>query len=120
MAELATDFQDLIARELANPPPAIVRMAETTVSATSAVTIPLPPKAQGKPVSHTVHGVTLTDPFAWLRAENWQEAVNDVKLLPPEIRDYLEKENAYSKAVLADSEPLAEEIYQELKGRLIP
>ncbi len=117
MAELATDFQDLIARELANPPPAIVRMAETTVSATSAVTIPLPPKAQGKPVSHTVHGVTLTDPFAWLRAENWQEAVNDVKLLPPEIRDYLEKENAYSKAVLADSATLAEEIYQELKGR---
>jgi oligopeptidase B len=116
MAVLTADLETLIARELRHPPPAIVRMAEST-SAAAAVTTITPPKAQGKPRTRTVHGVTLTDPFAWLRAENWQDAVNDVNLLPDEIRGYLEAENAYAKAVLADTEPLAQEIYRELKGR---
>ncbi|MFO1170457.1 MAG: S9 family peptidase [Hyphomicrobiaceae bacterium] len=116
MAELATDLQALIHRELVNPRPAIVRMAEATAIKPALAGL-TPPHAKGKPVSRTVHGVTISDPFAWLRADNWQDAVNDVTLLPPDIRTYLEAENAYTTAVLADVGPLQEQVYQELKGR---
>jgi oligopeptidase B len=116
MAELAADLETLILRELANPRPAIVRMADNTALVSAAPALS-PPRVKGRPVSRTVHGVTITDPFAWLRADNWQDAVNDVSLLPPDIRSYLESENAYTKAVLADVAPLQEDIYKELKGR---
>ena len=116
MAELAADLQTLIHRELANPRPAIVRMADNA-TLVSAVPTLAPPRPKGRPVSRTMHGITWSDPFAWLRADNWQDAVNDVGLLPPDIRSYLEAENAYTKAALADVEPLQEEIYKELKGR---
>jgi len=31
-----------------------------------------PPQADRKPTASVRHGVTLTDEFAWLRADNWQ------------------------------------------------
>ena len=36
------------------------------------------------------HGQRVADPYAWLRAENWQEVMADASVLDPEIRAYLE------------------------------
>ncbi len=43
----------------------------------------------------THHGVTRQDPYAWLRADNWQEVMQAPETLPADIRAYLEAENAY-------------------------
>ena len=35
------------------------------------------------------HGETLTDPYAWLRAENWRHVMREPQLLAPDIRAWL-------------------------------
>ena len=64
------------------------------------------------------HGQRVDDPYAWLRAENWQEVMRDPSTLDPEIRAYLEAENAYTDSMLADTEALQETLFAEMKGRL--
>jgi len=68
--------------------------------------------------SQTHHGITLTDEFAWLRADNWQEVLQDPNKLPVDIRAHLEAENKASEAYLAPTKALREELYTELKSRL--
>ena len=84
------------------------------------VTLLPPPLAAEK--SHVIswHGVTLEDPFNWLRADNWQEVMRDPSALDPEIRAYLEAENAYSDAALADTTELQQTLFEEMKARLKP
>jgi len=77
-----------------------------------------PPAARRLPVVSTHHGETLTDDYAWIRAENWQEVMRQPDTLAGHIRNHLEAENAYTKAMLADGEPLRETLFQEMKARL--
>jgi len=64
------------------------------------------------------HGIARVDDYAWLRSSNWQAVMRDPGLLEPEIRSYLEAENAYTKAIMADTEPLQEALFAEMKGRI--
>ena len=82
------------------------------------VTPPSPPEARRAPKISTHHGVTLSDDYAWLRADNWQEVMRDPSLLDSEIRDYLEAENAYMRAQLADTQELQDTLFKEMKARL--
>ena len=82
--------------------------------------LPEPPRAEKRPVEDTRHGVTRTDEYAWLRAANWQEVMRDPALLPDDIRAYLEAENAYQEAALADLKGLRETLFEEMKGRIKP
>jgi len=77
-----------------------------------------PPLAAKKPVTSTVHGVTLTDDYAWLRADNWQEVMRDPSVLAPEIRAYLEQENAYTSTAMADTEDLQATLFAEMRARI--
>jgi oligopeptidase B len=77
-----------------------------------------PPLAARRPHVTTHHGVTLEDDYAWLRADNWQDVMRDPSLLDAEIRAYLEAENAYSDAELADTRLLQETLFAEMKARL--
>jgi oligopeptidase B len=76
------------------------------------MTDPTPPVAATRPHSFTAHGVTIDDPWAWLKDPDYPE-VGD-----PDILAYLEAENAYFEAVMAPLKPLTETIYQEMKGRM--
>ena len=76
------------------------------------------PVAEKRPTSDTHHGVTRTDHYAWLRADNWQEVFRDPAVLDPAIRAHLEAENAYQQAMLADLEPLRKVLFSEMKGRI--
>ena len=58
------------------------------------------------------------DDYGWLRASNWHAVIRDPALLDPKIRDYLETENAYSTAILADTEALQAALFAEMKGRI--
>ena len=80
--------------------------------------LPNPPRAARKPVTDTRHGITRTDDYAWLRADNWQEVFRDPSCLAPSIRSHLEAENAYYAAMMADAAPLRKQLFDEMKGRI--
>ncbi len=79
---------------------------------------PQPPAAAKHPVTLGLHGREREDPYAWLKDDNWQEVMRRPEVLKPEIRAYLEAENAYTQAALADTEALQESLFAELKGRI--
>ena len=78
----------------------------------------LPPMAERRPKFSVHHGVELVDEYAWLRADNWQEVMRDPAVLDPGIRAYLEAENAYTEAALADTSALQETLFAEMKARI--
>ncbi len=84
------------------------------------MTLLKPPVAPRRPRTCRWHGVELVDEYAWLRAENWQEVMRNPSVLDPDIRAYLEAENAYTDAQLADTRDLQEHLFEEMKGRLKP
>lgn len=77
-----------------------------------------PPAAQKNAVDDTRHGITRTDDYAWLRADNWQAVFKDPAVLDADIRAHLEAENAYQKALMADTEDLQKTLFEEMKGRI--
>jgi oligopeptidase B len=85
------------------------------VKSANAIAAPIAPR---RPVTSTWHGVTLTDDYAWLRADNWQDVMRDPAVLDTEIRAHLEAENAYTEAQLADTRALQDTLFAEMKGRI--
>lgn len=73
---------------------------------------PTPPVAATRPHSFTHHGITIEDPWAWLRDPGYPD-VQDKDVLA-----YLEAENAYFDAIMAPHKPLAETLFQEMRGRI--
>ena len=62
-----------------------------------------PPVAPRKHTERTVHGHTLVDDYAWLREKE-----------NPEVVAYLEAENAYCTQIMAGSEELQKQLYDEM------
>ncbi|MFN4015068.1 MAG: S9 family peptidase [Reyranella sp.] len=77
-----------------------------------------PPVAPRHPSRRTLHGVTITDDYAWLKDANWQEVLRNPSLLDPEIRAYLKAENAYAEERLAPTRALQETLAAEMRGRI--
>ena len=69
---------------------------------------PLPPVARREPIEHLLHGDRRVDHYAWLREKE-----------NPEVIAYLNAENAYTDAVLHDTVPFQEKLYQEMLGRIL-
>lgn len=79
---------------------------------------PLAPIAEVQSHTSTHHGVTIDDPYHWMRDEKWQEVMTNPQVLNSDIRAYLEAENEYADAILADTKPIQEQLFEELKGRI--
>jgi oligopeptidase B len=71
-----------------------------------------PPKAQTRPHSYERHGVTIDDPWAWLRDPKYPE-VDDADVLA-----YLKAENAYFDSWKAHHQSLIDQLFEEMKGRI--
>lgn len=70
-------------------------------------TLTAPPIAEKKPHELTIHGHTRVDEYFWLNdREN------------PEVIEYLNAENAYTKAMMADTDTLQDKLYKEMRGRI--
>jgi oligopeptidase B len=81
--------------------------------------MPTPPVAERRQHAATHHGVTRQDPYHWLRADNWQEVMQDPSTLPADIRSYIEAENAFFAEVFETAhEALVDKIYREIRGRI--
>jgi oligopeptidase B len=85
---------------------------------TETAPLPRPPRADPRPTSAVRHGITLTDEFAWLRDPRWRAVMRDPSLLDPDIRAYLEAENAYAETALAPTVPLQDALFAEMRGRI--
>jgi oligopeptidase B len=81
---------------------------------------PLPPApvAPVHPHAFAVYSERIEDAYAWLKAENWREVLKNPAQLSAEIREHLERENAYTQAALAGTEPLRERLVKEMRGRI--
>src|SRR5436190_22442511 len=88
------------------------------LSSVMAASPPAEPQAEQRPVERTLHGVRLTDEYAWLKAENWRQVMRDPLQLDPAIRAYLQAENDYCERALADTKTLQETLFGEMKGRI--
>ena len=80
--------------------------------------LPPAPVAEKRPATDTRHGISRTDDYAWLRADNWQQVFQDPSVLDAGIRAYLEAENAYQKQAMADTEDLQKTLFSEMRGRI--
>ncbi|MFT6302640.1 MAG: oligopeptidase B [Granulosicoccus sp.] len=77
-----------------------------------------PPIAKRIPVESQIHGVETCDDYGWLRADNWQECVDDPSRLPADIKHYLDSENDWFESVMADTKDLQDSLVAEMKGRI--
>ena len=77
-----------------------------------------PPQTRKIQTTTTQLGFTRRDDYAWMKDENWQAVMTDSSKLNRDIREHLEAENAYTKAVTQDLSALKDEIFEEMKGRL--
>ncbi|BAL98107.1 MULTISPECIES: S9 family peptidase [Caldilinea] len=66
-----------------------------------------PPAPMRRPTQLTIHGDVRIDDYYWLRHRD-----------DPEVIAYLTAENAYTAAVMRDTEPLQEALFQEMRGRI--
>ena len=77
------------------------------------------PLVKRDPVTTKYHGISITDDYAWLKADNWQQALKDPSVLPREIQNYLKAENDYFYEKMVSIVPLQKTLYQELIGRVV-
>ena len=69
--------------------------------------LPAPPVATPEHTEKELHGIVLTDDYAWLRdKEN------------PEVTKYLEAENAYADAFMEPLSGLRDQLYEEMLGHI--
>jgi len=81
--------------------------------------MPTPPIAERRQHAATHHGITRRDPYHWLRADNWQQVMQEPQTLPADIRAYIEAENAYfAESFETAHQPLLDTIFKEIKGRI--
>jgi oligopeptidase B len=69
--------------------------------------LPAPPVAKKVPHVTEVNGHKMVDNYFWLRDKP-----------NPEVRAYLEAENAYTEAVMKPTEPLQKKLYDEMLSRV--
>ena len=77
-----------------------------------------PPVAARKPVTTTLHGHARRDDYAWLKDPDWQRVMRKPEALDPEIRAYLEAENAHTEAFLEPHAALRQALCAEMRGRM--
>ena len=76
------------------------------------------PQLAKKPEKKSCHGVEWEDNYSWIHQKNILEVLKDGSKLIPEVRDYLEKENAYTEFHLKDTKHIQKKLFDEIKGRI--
>ena len=72
-----------------------------------------PPVARRENHRFTVQGITIEDPYAWLRDKDYPKVENK------EILDYLKAENAYFEDRMREASMLTEALFEQMKGRIM-
>ncbi len=100
-----------LAAVLATTGPAVAAQPQRG-SMNRAANLPAPPVAERRPYSYERHGIRVEDPYHWLRDPGYP-TVDDEPVL-----NYLRAENAYFEAAMAPHQPLIEQLFGEMRGRI--
>ena len=76
------------------------------------------PKLKRKLEVKKYHGYEIKDEFSWVHQKNILDVLKDSSKLNPEVRKYLEEENAYTKYKMKDAEKFQKKLFKEIKGRI--
>jgi len=76
------------------------------------------PYLKKKPEIKSCHNVTWEDNYSWIHQQNILEVLKDKTKLEPEVKNYLEEENAYSDHHLKDTKNIQKHLFNEIKGRI--
>jgi oligopeptidase B len=71
-----------------------------------------------EPVTIEQLGRTRVDEYKWMKDDNWQQVLTDPTVVRADIREALVLENAYTEAMLADTQALQDLMFQEMRGRI--
>ena len=75
------------------------------------------PQLTKKPELKSCHNVNWEDNYSWIHQNNILEVLRDSSKLLPEVRKYLEEENAYTEHHLKDTKDIQKKLFDEIKGR---
>ena len=76
------------------------------------------PQLSKKPENKSCHNTEWVDNYSWIHQENILEVLKDSQKLNPEVRNYLEKENAFTLHNMSDTKKIQKDLFQEIKGRI--
>ena len=76
------------------------------------------PQLRKQPEKKSCHGYSWIDEYSWIHQDNCLEILRDTSKLNPEVRKYLEEENAYTKAKMEDTLSLQKKLFDEIEGRI--
>ncbi len=71
-----------------------------------------PPVAEKREHSYTHQGITLTDPYHWLRDESYPKVDDE------DVLDYIKAENAWFETRMAPQQALTDTLFEEMKARI--
>ena len=74
----------------------------------------MPPTTERRAYSFTRHGVTIDDPYHWLKDPAYPRVEDS------DVLGYIEAENTYFEAVMAPHKELTETLFEEIKARQQP
>ncbi len=91
---------------------AIQEEADTVTKEASQTAPAAPPVAEKREHSYTHHGITISDPYHWLKDQSYP-TIDDEDVL-----DYVKAENAWFEAQMGGQEALTEELFAEMRARI--
>jgi len=71
-----------------------------------------PPRAEKREHSHTHHGITLSDPYNWLRDPGYPEVTDE------DVLNYVRAENSYFEAQMAGQTERVDALFKEMRARI--
>ena len=76
------------------------------------------PQLKKKLEIKSCHSKSWEDNYSWIHQKNILEVLKDKNKLNPEVREYLEEENAYTDYHLKDTKNLQKKLFDEIKARI--
>ena len=64
------------------------------------------------------HNHEIRDEYSWIHQDNILAVLKDSSKLNPEVRKYLEEENAHTDYHLKDTKDLQKKLFSEIEGRI--
>jgi len=88
----------------------VVTACNTSPTAKKSADTLTPPVAKKIPHEMNIHGDIRVDDYYWMRDDKRQD---------PEILDHLRAENAYTEATLSHTGDMQQQLFEEIKGRIV-
>jgi len=76
------------------------------------------PQLKKKLEIKTCHNIDWEDNYSWIHQKDILEVLKDKSKLDPEVKKYLEDENAYTDHHLKDTKDIQKKLFDEIKGRI--